>query len=115
MVHLSLCPLRGAERKCMGVAKGETQTMRVFFARAVLLGTVAAAAVTARPACAAVAAQSADQTNQEAEQQPAAAEATAAPNDEGQFCDRRDRRHGPSHGRAAPARTVRYLRVQRAG
>jgi iron complex outermembrane receptor protein len=69
--------------------------MRVTFARAVLLGTVAGAALSATPAAAApkkakvaatlpAAAQSAAQTTAEAQQQAPAPEATAAPNNEGQ-------------------------------
>ena len=69
--------------------------MRVTFARAILLGTVAGAALITTPAVAAqkkartaailpAAAQSAAQTTAEAQQQPAAPEATAAPNNEGQ-------------------------------
>lgn len=53
--------------------------MRVISARAALLGTVAAAAFFTTPAFA----QSAQQTTQEAQQQPAAPEATVAPNPEG--------------------------------
>ena len=55
--------------------------MCVTFARAVLLGTVAGAALITTPA---LAAQTAAQTTGEAQQQPPAPEATAAPNNEGQ-------------------------------
>ena len=54
--------------------------MRISIMRAVMLGTVAAAAL--YPASA-LAAQSAEQTTEEAQQQPPAPEATAAPNNEG--------------------------------
>ena len=53
--------------------------MRVISARAALFGSVAAAAFHTTPA----AAQTAQQTTQEAQQQPAAPQATAAPNAEG--------------------------------
>ena len=53
--------------------------MRVTFERAALLGSVAVAALFTTPAFA----QTAKQTNQQAQQQPAAPQATAAPNPEG--------------------------------
>jgi len=59
--------------------QGETIRMRVSSARAALLGTVAAAAVYTTPAFG----QTAQQTTQEAQQQPASPAATAAPNAEG--------------------------------
>jgi iron complex outermembrane recepter protein len=58
--------------------------MRVTFARAILLGTVAGAALITTPAAAAPAAQTAAQTTAEAQQQAPAPQATAAPNNEGQ-------------------------------
>jgi iron complex outermembrane recepter protein len=65
-----------------GAFEGEIGQMRVTLARAVLLGTVAGAALYANPALAT--AQSAEQANQEAQQQPPAPQATGAANPEGQ-------------------------------